>query len=147
MKQISIILLFLATTYLYSQVRERDTLFLPTPVVGWDSLSRLISYPEIARRAGVQAGYLVKLRIDTLGNIHRINIFELSHYENQVDTSLLLSHSLYHALNKTRWISGTRAGKKEDCTITIPVFFTVKLEGQSDPIIKNIPAAIIHKDY
>ena len=147
MKQISIILALLSATHLYSQVPNLDTLILPTPVIGWDSLSRLISYPEIARRAEVQGGYLVKLRIDTLGNIQQINVFELSFYKEQVDTSLILSHSLYHTLNKLHWIPAMRAGKKEDCTITIPVLFIVKIQGQSETIIKNIPPAIVHKDY
>ena len=124
-----------------------DSLVLPSPVVGWDSLSHLITYPENARRAGAQGGYFVRLQIDAQGTIRQINIFELSNYERQVDTSLVLSQSLYRALHKTAWYPAMRGGEKVNCTLTIPVVFTVKVKGQVDPIINNIPGVIFHNDH
>ena len=147
MKTMNLIFLFVILITVRSRAQNPDSLILPSPVVGWDSLSHLISYPELARRAGAQGGYFVRLQIDAMGNIRLINIFELSNYERQADTSLILSQSLYHVLDRTMWHPAMRDGEKVNCTITIPVIFTVKVKGQVDPIIKNILPATIHKDY
>ena len=147
MKKMMFIFFLAIPMIAYSQMQNPDSLILPSPVIGWDSLSQLITYPELAGRAGAQGGYFVRMQIDALGSIRLINIFELSNYERQVDTSLVLSQSLYHTLKKTAWHPAMRGGEKINCTLTIPVLFTVKVRGQVDPIIKNIPAMTIHKDH
>lgn len=146
MKTMIVILILIILIFANAQTQNPDSLVLPSPTVGWDSLSHLISYPELARRAGAQGGYFVRLQIDAAGNVRLINIFELSNYERQVDTSLVLSQSLCREMEKITWRPAMRGGEHVNCTLTIPVVFTVKVRGQVDPIIINVPAATVQRD-
>jgi hypothetical protein len=140
MKNIMLVLTFLLVTNSYSQIADRPDFVAPRPVVGWDSLSHLLSYPELLRRAGVQGGYSMKLKIDTLGDVEWIRIFELYQPEKQEDTNDPLNHYLYYSLKHTKWIPASVGKKKVDFEFTIPVLFIIRPKDQSNPIIISAPA-------
>ena len=142
MKNIIFALTFLFVTNSYSQISDSSDFVAPRPVVGWDSLSSLISYPEIMRRAGAQGGYSMKLQIDTLGDVESIKIFEFYKPEKQEDANDPLARYLYFSIKDTKWIPASVGEKKVAFEFTIPVLFILKPKDQSNPIIIS---ALPHK--
>ena len=122
------------------QGQSNDTLIFPTPTIGWDSLHALLAYPEIARRAGFQGGYLATIRIDTIGNVQQMKISQLSPQLKDADTTDMFRYTLYNVLRNVRWHPASQNGQKLVWTTMIPIVFILNSYDHSNPIIINVPA-------
>jgi len=60
------------------------------PRIGWDSLKTRIGYPEIARRAGIQAIAYVHFMIDSTGQAQNIDVVAPEMFISQVKNAVQL---------------------------------------------------------
>jgi len=131
---------------LQAHSQTKDNLVLPSPVIGWDSLTNLVKYPEIARRAGIQGAYYAKFLIDTLGGVQRIKVFKISDlYENE-DTSVI-AREISLKLKSTKWIPAITNNAKLFYVLTIPFVFILNQQGQVGPILKYTERSSVHVNF
>ena len=131
-----IVILFLCSNYIYSQeTKIDDSLILPKPVIGWDSLSTLIKYPDICRRAGMIGFYLVDIEIDSTGIMQNMTFTELNGH--RIDD--ILTKNITTTLKSIKWLPGSRKNKNIDYELTLPVLYFLTYEGHIKPIIKVAP--------
>jgi len=121
------------------QSSKTDKIELPTPVIGWDSLNALITYPEIARRSYQQGGFIINLTIDTLGFIKKMKVYELSNHNNNIDSTYNITRPLYRYLKGTQWYPAVQSNRKIEFTVSIPIIFVFEGGHQVKPIIKSVP--------
>ena len=137
--KILLLLTFGISFLLLSQEANTNRIELPTPVIGWDSLTTLIKYPEISRRSYNQGGFIVRLKIDTSGNAKAMNIFELSVHSIQVDSAYNITLPIYRYLKDVKWHPAIQFNKRVEYTISIPIIFVFNGDHQVKPIIKSSP--------
>ena len=115
MRRTILIFAFLSSFYDYTMAQNRQIL-IGTPVVGWDSLKNLIVYPEIAKRAGVQAYVDVEVQIDSGGNAQEVKI---------------IGHELFHrsienTVKSVKWVSGSSVGRLSLTVTSFEIQFQLK---------------------
>lgn len=90
----------------------------PEPIGGLETIQKNVTYPEIAKRAGIQGRVFVKAFIDENGNVIRTEILKSAHQ--------VLDSSASNAVLKTKFIPGEDKGKKVKTIVTVPIQFSVK---------------------
>jgi len=86
------------------------------PVIGWDSLSASIRYPEILRRAGVEGAANVIAKFDSTGAIDTILV--TANHE-------VFRHSIEYTLRSTKWHPGMYRGKATPSAAFFNVHFYI----------------------
>jgi len=105
---ISLIVVFANMQNLLSQ---STSIVPPEPVEGWDVIQESITYPILARRAGVESAFNAIFRIDTPGNVKNLEIKPLSH-DNFAKNDYLLLETVKQNLSKIKWIPAQWQGEK-----------------------------------
>ncbi len=113
MKQIFVVFL-LAVSCMYAQPMRGNQ--SAKPAVGWDSLKSLMSYPEIARRAGVEATSNVAVKIDSAGNVVDIMISGYNIFDSAIE----------NAVKKVKWQPEMDNNKRRASSVFFDVQFRYK---------------------
>ncbi|MFA6977692.1 MAG: hypothetical protein WC209_00095 [Ignavibacteriaceae bacterium] len=145
MKKILFILLFVLLANLFSQPQTKEKIILPSPLIGWDSLSTFINYYDLARRTNISTGYIAKVQIDSFGIVQEVHVFELTFDKKRVDLNSPLVSSINTAMRHHLWNPAMQGGKKINFTLEIPVVFIINNKNQAPLIIKNVPESIIYR--
>lgn len=144
MKKTLFILLFVLFANLFSQGTKKE-IILPSPLIGWDSLSTFINYYDLARRTNISTGYIAKVQIDSFGIVQEVHVFELTFDKKRVDLNSPLVSSINTAMRHHLWNPAMQGGKKINFTLEIPVVFIINNKNQAPLIIKNVPEEIIFR--
>jgi Gram-negative bacterial TonB protein C-terminal len=115
MKALVILAACLVTTQVNSFCQDRPE-NEGTPVISWDSLKAMISYPEIARRAGVQGYSDVEIQIDSSGNAEQVKVIGWN----------LFLNSIQEAVKKVKWYPRYFNGKPYSTTAFFEIQFQLK---------------------
>ncbi len=113
-KFITLITFALINTQAMAQLEQR----YPQPAVGWDSLQNTIAYPEIARRAGLQAYVDVSVEVDSACNVVAINVVGYDIFHAPIEK----------AIKSLKWLWPEPHGIMRSIT----VFFTVEFNFKSE---------------
>ncbi len=108
------VILFAVVSFSFAQ--NSSTVNEARPEIGWDAFKNLITYPEIARRAGVEDVSRIVLDIDSLGNVTSIDFTGYG----------IFSPAVKAAIKKTKWIPETVNGKRRASQILFNVQFQLK---------------------
>jgi hypothetical protein len=134
--KIKLILFCLTTNFLFAQ--QNESIKLPSPKIGWDSLEGRILYPELARRAGVWGAYEAKLIIDSVGNVSTLKV-GCANFDRKPETSdTIFINSIKNVLKEIEWNPGLKNGKSQTMSMTIPLVFSLVIDD-------DIPRTIIIK--
>lgn len=90
----------------------------PGPVGGMEAIQKKITYPEIAKRAGIQGKVFVKAYVDESGNVVKVEILKKAHPA--------LDSAAVDAVMKTKFNPGRQKGKPVKTQISIPIVFALK---------------------
>lgn len=145
MKKTISLILFVLLANSFSQHYQKEKIILPSPLIGWDSLSTFINYYDLAQRANISTGYLVKVQIDSFGIVQEVNFFELTFDKKRVDPNSPLVSSIDKAMKHHLWNPAMQGGKKINFTLSIPIVFIINNKNQTPLIIKNVPEPIIFR--
>ncbi|KAA0241462.1 MAG: energy transducer TonB [Ignavibacteriota bacterium] len=88
---------------------------MPQPIGGLQGIQKLIQYPEIAKRAGIQGKVFVKAFIDENGNV--ISAEVVKGIGGGCDEAAL------DAIFKTKFTPGKQRGKPVKVQVTVSVLF------------------------
>jgi periplasmic protein TonB len=88
---------------------------MPQPIGGLQGIQKLIKYPEIAKRVGVEGKVFVRAFVDENGNV--VNAEIVKGIGGGCDEAAL------EALLKTKFIPGKQRGKPIKVQVTLPVLF------------------------
>jgi periplasmic protein TonB len=88
---------------------------MPQPIGGLQGIQKLIKYPEIAKRVGVEGKVFVRAYVDENGNV--VNAEIVKGIGGGCDEAAL------EALLKTKFIPGKQRGKPIKVQVTLPVLF------------------------
>ena len=138
----SIVLIMTVMTNLFSQQKTYE---LPKPIIGWDSLSSKILYPEIYRRAGIQGVFIAELRIDSAGILSKITVQELNKSEI-LDSTYAIVNSLKSNLKSIQWLPGKVNGRNVEGQLKIPLILILSDSNTTNAIIKMKLFPVIQKD-
>ncbi|MHB1049525.1 MAG: energy transducer TonB [Bacteroidota bacterium] len=86
------------------------------PAAGWDSLKSMITYPEIARRAGVQGYVNVSVELSETGKVESVLISGYGIFNSNVE----------EIVKKMKWIPEMRNGKPVKTTVVFELQFQLK---------------------
>ena len=86
------------------------------PAAGWDSLKSMITYPEIARRAGVQGYVNVSGELSETGTVESVSISGYGIFNSNVE----------EIVKKMKWIPDMRNGKPVKTTVVFELQFQLK---------------------
>lgn len=86
------------------------------PAAGWDSLKSMITYPEIARRAGVQGYVNVSVDLNESGTVESVSISGYGIFKSNVE----------EIVKKMKWIPEMRNGKPVRTTVVFELQFQLK---------------------
>ena len=86
------------------------------PAAGWDSLKSMITYPEIARRAGVQGYVNVSVELSETGTVESVSISGYGIFNSNVE----------EIVKKMKWIPDMRNGKPVKTTVVFELQFQLK---------------------
>lgn len=90
----------------------------PGPIGGLEVIQKKITYPEVAKRAGIQGRVFVKAFIDEKGNVVKCEIIKGVHPA--------LDSSAVDAVMKTKFTPGMQRGKPVKVQVSIPIVFALK---------------------
>ncbi len=108
--------------------QNNDSIILPSPQIGWDSLQKKIHYPTIAKRAVIWGAYEIKLEIDSTGKMVEFNLrianYEIEHYKYKItdDYHVFYEH-LIEVFSNLIWNPGQINDEPKTMGITIPIVF------------------------
>ncbi len=88
---------------------------MPQPIGGIAAIQRLIVYPEIAKRAGVQGRVFVKAFVDEAGRVHKAEIVK--------GIGAGCDEAAIAAVLKTKFKPGKQRGKPVRVQVSIPILF------------------------
>ena len=91
----------------------------PEPIGGFAAIQKNLTYPEIARRAGVEGMVVVQVLIDTKGNVDDTRVAK-SLGNNGCDEAAI------EAIKKTKWKPALQRDKPVKVWVSIPVIFKLK---------------------
>jgi protein TonB len=91
----------------------------PEPIGGFTAIQKNLTYPEIARRAGVEGMVVVQVLIDTKGNVNDTKVAK-SLGNNGCDEAAIA------AIKKTKWKPALQRDKPVKVWVSIPVIFKLK---------------------
>ncbi len=91
---------------------------MPKPVGGIASIQKMITYPEIAKRAGVQGRVFVKAFVDENGKVYKVELTKGIGAGCDEEALLAVKNSLF--------IPGKQRGKAVKVQVTIPVLFKLQ---------------------
>lgn len=117
--KIFLAIFFCCTVFAFSQNSNQQE---ARPKVGWDSLQRMVVYPEIARRAGVEDIARVKVEIAADGKVTNI---EFAGYG-------IFSEAVKSVIRNTEWLPETDHNVAKASQVVFDVKFQLK-------DIKNFP--------
>lgn len=95
----------------------------PVPIGGLTTLNRYLQYPEIARRAGIEAVVIVGILVDENGNSLKTEILKPS------GTTLGFEEAAQNAVMKLKW----KPAKQRDRAIKVWVSFPIRFQLQDTP--------------
>jgi hypothetical protein len=102
---ISILILFIVPI----KAQKKSQIKLPEPLDGWTPITSKMIYPELARRAGVNATYKVSVIVDSTGKQENLN-FKIMDWPEHCMFDSLFSDVINKSFSATKWHSGTRDG-------------------------------------
>jgi periplasmic protein TonB len=88
---------------------------MPQPIGGLQGIQKLIKYPEIAKRVGVEGKVFVRAFVDENGNVVNAEIVK--------GIGAGCDEAALEALLKTKFIPGKQRGKPIKVQVTLPVLF------------------------
>jgi TonB family protein len=100
------------------------------PQVDLKRLQRYIVYPELALKAGIDGKVVVRVLIDTVGNIRKINI-------EYTDNVMLNDAAIQAVKDYGLFIPAIVKGKPIICWVSIPITFRFKEIQTINPYYKN----------
>jgi TonB family protein len=89
----------------------------PGPIGGIEAIQKKITYPEVAKRAGIQGRVFVKAFIDEKGNVNRCEVIKGVHPA--------LDSAAVDAVIKTKFTPGIQRGKPVKVQVSIPIIFAL----------------------
>lgn len=103
--------------------RPEDVYFVaveeaPEPIGGLEAIQKKITYPEVAKRVGIQGRVFVKAFIDEKGNVVKSEVIK------GVDPAL--DSAAVDAVMKTKFTPGKQRGKPVKVQVSIPIVFALK---------------------
>ncbi len=90
----------------------------PNPIGGIEAIQKKITYPEVAKRAGIQGRVFVKAFINEKGDVVRCEIIKGVHPA--------LDSAAVDAVMKTKFTPGSQKGKPVKVQVSIPIVFALK---------------------
>jgi TonB family protein len=90
----------------------------PGPIGGLEAIQKKITYPEVAKRAGIQGRVFVKAFINEKGDVVRCEIIKGVHPA--------LDSAAVDAVMKTKFTPGRQRGKPVKVQVSIPIVFALK---------------------
>ncbi|MFC2133614.1 energy transducer TonB [Bacteroidota bacterium] len=90
----------------------------PEPIGGIEAIQKIIIYPEIAKRAGVQGRVYVKAYVDKNGNVRKVDILK--------GIGAGCDEAARDAVMKTKFRPGRQRGKPVNVQVSIPVVFKLQ---------------------
>ena len=117
----AVVILFCISMVAYSQMM--NDIHPAHPTAGWDTLRTLIAYPEIARRAGVEATSNVAVKVDSTGKVADIMISGYS----------IFNASIEKAVRSVSWTPEMEGMKGRSSS----VFFDVQFRYKSSSIVQK----------
>lgn len=90
----------------------------PSPIGGLEAIQKKITYPEVAKRAGIQGRVFVKAFINEKGDVVRCEIIKGVHPA--------LDSAAVDAVMKTKFTPGSQRGKPVKVQVSIPIVFALK---------------------
>lgn len=90
----------------------------PGPIGGMEAIQKKITYPEVAKRAGIQGRVFVKAFINEKGDVVRCEIIKGVHPA--------LDSVAVDAVMKTKFTPGSQRGKPVKVQVSIPIVFALK---------------------
>lgn len=114
--------LFIILFLIFSIIACTNKKFIPVekqPVVDIAKLSKLIVYPDIPRRSGIEGRVVVKVLVDKTGKILKSKIEHSDH--------ILLNSAALNAINAYGdFEPAEQGGKKVACWLTVPITFRLR---------------------
>lgn len=90
----------------------------PGPIGGLEAIQKKITYPEVAKRAGIQGRVFVKAFINEKGDVVKCEIIKGVHPA--------LDSAAVDAVMKTKFTPGSQRGKPVKVQVSIPIVFALK---------------------
>jgi len=88
---------------------------MPAPIGGINAIQENITYPEIAKRAGIQGRVFVKTFIDSTGTVVKADVLKgIGAGCDEVAAS---------AVKKVKFTPGKQRGKAVNTQVTVPILF------------------------
>ncbi len=91
---------------------------MPTPIGGIGAIQKNITYPEIAKRAGVQGRVFVKAYVDESGNVQKVELIK--------GIGAGCDEEAMAAVKKAKFKPGKQRGKPVRVQVSIPVLFKLQ---------------------
>jgi len=110
----------------------------PHPSIGWDSLAKRMTYPDLCVRAGLEGLYHISVSIDSIGNISKID---------QGDLPDIFRDSVTQAIRSTQWELATYKNVSQAATVKIPIFFYLYVGNNSKPLIIDSFKPLVERTY
>ena len=105
-----------------------DSNSFPSPIYGWKEFCNKIQYPLEEYNNDVQCSFDLGIKIDSLGNIKKINSFG----DDNRNTFL---HTIEELINSTIWLPAISNGKKIECYLEIPIIYSIKRFDTPFPLV------------
>lgn len=105
------------------EVEEEPAFFvaveeMPEPIGGIAAIQKLIVYPEIAKRAGVQGRVYVKAYVNENGSVQKVELIK--------GIGAGCDEAAMEAVQKTKFKPGKQRGKSVKVQVTVPVLFKLQ---------------------
>ena len=91
---------------------------MPEPIGGIGAIQKLIVYPEIAKRAGVQGRVYVKAFVNENGTVQKVELIK--------GIGAGCDEAAMEAVQKTKFKPGKQRGKAVKVQVTVPVLFKLQ---------------------
>lgn len=91
---------------------------MPSPIGGIAGIQAKITYPEIAKRAGVQGRVYVKAFVDENGNVKKVEILK--------GIGAGCDEAAVAAVMRTKFNPGRQRGKSVKVQVSIPILFVLR---------------------
>lgn len=91
---------------------------MPEPIGGIAAIQKLIVYPEIAKRAGVQGRVYVKAFVNENGSVQKVELIK--------GIGAGCDEAAMEAVQKTKFKPGKQRGKAVRVQVTVPVLFKLQ---------------------
>jgi len=88
---------------------------MPSPIGGMKAIQRNITYPEIAKRAGIEGRVYVKAYIDSTGTVAKTEIIR--------GIGAGCDEMAMEAVRKVKFTPGMQRGKRVNVQVTVPILF------------------------